>query len=89
VESSLVYATLRPVFPPRKFYTEQMLALVRMQFCNHVDTQVVKLSSGKRARRYIYGIKFGMLQVRENEISLRKWSCGSAHLHSCAPYSEH
>jgi len=23
---------------------------------------------------YIYYIKFGMLQVRENEISLRKWS---------------
>jgi len=28
--------------------------------------------------RYIYDIKFGMLQVRENEISLRKWSAGGA-----------
>jgi len=30
--------------------------------------------------RYIYDIKFGMLQVRKNEISLRKCSGGSAHL---------
>jgi len=29
-----------------------------------------------------YDIKFGMLQVRKNEISLRKCSGGSAHLHS-------
>ena len=27
-----------------------------------------------------YDIKFGMLQVREGEISLRKWSVGTAHL---------
>jgi len=29
---------------------------------------------------YIYDINFGMLQVRENGISLRKWSGGAAHL---------
>jgi len=36
--------------------------------------------------RYIYDVKLGMLPwVRENEISLRKWSGGAAHLRSCAP----
>ena len=30
--------------------------------------------------QYIYDIKFRMLQVRENEISLRKWSDGNPHL---------
>jgi len=30
--------------------------------------------------RYIHDIKFGMLQVRKNEISLRKCSGSSAHL---------
>jgi len=30
--------------------------------------------------RYIYDIKFGMLQVRKNEISLRKCSGSSANL---------
>jgi len=30
--------------------------------------------------RYIYDVKFGMLQARENEISLRKWSGGTAQL---------
>ena len=28
--------------------------------------------------RYIYDIIFGMLQVRKNEISLRKWSGATA-----------
>jgi len=32
----------RTVFPLRKFYTEQMFALVRMQLRNYVDTQLVK-----------------------------------------------
>ena len=34
-----------PVFPLRKFYTEQMFVLLRtkrMQLCNHTDTQTVK-----------------------------------------------
>jgi len=29
---------------------------------------------------YICDIKFGMLQVRENEISLREWPCGTTQL---------
>jgi len=62
----------------RKFYTEQMFVLVRMQFHNHVDTQTVKRF--ERAMPCIYDIKFGMLQVRKNEISLRKSSGVSAHL---------
>jgi len=32
--------------------------------------------------RYIHVTKFGMLQVRENEISLRKLFGGTAHLHT-------
>jgi len=43
-----------------------------------VDTQPVKRFD--RAMRYIYEIKFGMLQVRKNEISLRKCSGSSANL---------
>ena len=49
-----------------------------MQFHNDVDTQTVKRFD--RAMRYIHDIKFGMLQVRKNEISLRKCSGSSAHL---------
>jgi len=30
--------------------------------------------------RHTHDIKFGLLQVRENGISLRKWSGGTAHL---------
>ena len=51
---------------------------VRMHFHNHVDTQPVKRFD--RAMRCICDIKFEMLQVRKNEISLRKCSGGSAHL---------
>jgi len=36
-----------PVFPLRKFYTEQMFVLVLMQLGNHVDTQPLK-----RFKRY-------------------------------------
>jgi len=43
-----------------------------------VDTQSVKRC--ERAMRYIHDIKFGMLQARRNEISLRKCSGSSAHL---------
>jgi len=43
-----------------------------------VDTQPVKRFD--RAMRYIYDIIFGILQVRKNEISLRKYSGGTAHL---------
>ena len=55
-----------------------MFDSVRMQFHNHVDTQPVKRFD--RAMRYVCHIKFGMLQVRKNEISLRKCSGSSAHL---------
>jgi len=55
-----------------------MFVLVRMQFQNHEDTQPVKRFD--RAMRCIYDIKFGMLQVRKNKVSLRKYSGGSAHL---------
>jgi len=64
--------------PVRKFYIEQMFVLVRMKFHNHVDTQPVKHL--ERAMRCLYDIKFGMLQVSKNKISLRKYSGGSAHL---------
>jgi len=30
--------------------------------------------------RYVYDIKFEMLQVRKNEVLLRKWPGGSTHL---------
>ena len=52
-----------------------------MRLRNHVNTQ-----TEKRFKRYndyaisIYDMKFGMLQVRTNEISLRKWSDGTAQL---------
>jgi len=62
--------------PVRTFSIEQMFVSVRMQFHNHVDTQPVKRFD--RAMRCIYNIKFGMLQVRKNEIPLRKCSGGSA-----------
>jgi len=66
------------VFPLRKFYTEQMFALVLMKLRNHVDTQIAKRFKGYAI--YIYDIKFGLLLVRENEISLRKRSDGTASL---------
>jgi len=49
-----------------------------MQFHNHVDTQPEKCFD--RSMRCLYDIKFGMLQVRKNDISLRKFSGSSAHL---------
>jgi len=35
-------AFAEPVFPLRKFYTEQMFVSVRMQVQNHVQMQLVK-----------------------------------------------
>jgi len=49
-----------------------------MQFDNYVDTQPAKRF--ERAMWYIHDIKSGMLQVRKNEILLRKCSGGSAQL---------
>jgi len=36
---------------------------------------------------YIYDVEFGMLQVRENEMPLRKWSGGTAHLRGNTAHS--
>jgi len=69
--------------PVRQFYIEQMFVLVRMLIHNNVDTQ--PLQRFERAMRCIYDIKFGMLQVRKNEISLYECSDGSVHLRGCAP----
>lgn len=63
-----------------------MFALVRVQLSNRVNTQTVKRY---KSMRYIHDIKLGMLQVRDNEISLRKWFDGTAHLRSCARKREH
>jgi len=52
-----------------------------MQSRNHVYTQ-----PGKRFKRIYPYITFGILQVRENEISLRKWR--GAVLRNCAPLRE-
>ena len=71
------------MFPLRKFYTEQTFVLVRMQLRNHVDTQTVKRFKCYKgnAIHTAYDRKFGMFQVRENDISLRKWiGAGTAHL---------
>jgi len=58
-------------------------AIAQAQPCI-ADPQTVK--HFKRYKGYeiycIYDIKFGMLQVRENDISIRKWSGGTAHLRS-------
>jgi len=57
---------------------------------NRVDAQLVKRF--KRYKRlcdvYIH-IKFGMLQARKSEISLRTCSGGAAQLHSCATQGGH
>jgi len=47
IDCSLKRMALRPVFPLKKFYTEQMFVLLRtkrMQLRNHADTQTVKRS---------------------------------------------
>ena len=59
-----------------------LLRTKRMQLYNHADTQTVKRS--QRWKGYaiysLYSIKFGMLDVREKEIAVRKLSGGSAQL---------
>ena len=65
-----------PVFSITKFYTEKIFVWVRMQLRKHVDTRW----SVTRVMQYTCNVNFGMLQVRENEISLRKRSGGTAHL---------
>ena len=58
----------------------QTIFLVRIKLRNHVDTQSVKRFKRQKDIRYIYGIKFGMLQAHESKISLRKVSGDTAHL---------
>ena len=50
-----------------------MFVWVCMQLRNHMDTQLI---SDERAIRYAHDIKWGMVQVCENEILLVKWSGG-------------
>jgi len=63
-----------------------MLLLLRtkgMQLGDHADTKSVKCSkrwNDYAIYIYIYDIKTELLEVRENEISLRKWSGGIARL---------
>jgi len=57
-----------------------MFVSVRMQFHNHVDTASETFRKCYPLCNIIYDIKFGTLQVRNNDISLRKCSGGSAHL---------
>ena len=70
-----------PVFPLSKFYT----VYVRTQLRNHVDKQPVKRFKRWKSYAIYTHIKFGMLQVRENENSLRKCSGSTAQLRSPAP----
>jgi len=55
-----------------------MFVLVRLQLRNHADTAFQEVKG--LCDFHICDIKFEMLQVRENEISLRKWSGGTAQL---------
>jgi len=49
-----------------------------------IDTLTSKAFQAVKGLCDAYDIKIGLLQVRENEISLRTWSAGTAHLRSCA-----
>jgi len=53
-----------------------MFVLVSMQLRNHTDAQPIKLFKRRKCykMRYIYDIEV----MREKEISLRKWSGGTA-----------
>jgi len=51
-----------------------------MQLRSHADTQTVNRSQRWKNYAIIYRIKFGMLQVRENETALRKLSVSAAQL---------
>jgi len=69
------------VFPLRKFCTEQLFeAHAIAQLCRHTTSETFQA-----LKRQCDIIKFGMLQVRENEIPLHKWSGGIAQLRSYAP----
>jgi len=56
-----------------------LLCMKRTQLRNHADTQTVKRSQRLKGYAiYMYRIKFRMLDMRENEIALRKLSGGTA-----------
>jgi len=57
----------KPVFPLRKFYTEQMFVLVRMELRKHVNTQLVKRF--KQWKVYAIYIRYGIWNVA----SARAW----------------
>ena len=56
-----------------------MFVLVCMQLRNHINAKAVKFSALPEAMRYTYDIKSKLLLVHENDISLHKWSVGTAH----------
>jgi len=63
-----------------------LLRTKRMQLRNYADTQTVKrFQRSKSYAVHLFRIKFRMLEVRENEIALRKLSGGTAQLRSCSP----
>jgi len=70
----------------QRCFFEQMFVLLRnkrMQLRNHAYTRTVKRSNrwkGCAIYTYLYSDKFGMLEVRENAIALRKLSGGTAQL---------
>ena len=78
IEVSL-FVALPTALPPSKFRTRQIFAWLRNCLRTNVHTQLVKrLKRWKGYAMYcVYSIKFVMLQVRENKISLRKWSGGA------------
>jgi len=57
-----------------------MFVLVRMQFHNHVDIHDTTSETFRKGYAMYTRYKFGMLQVRKNDISLRKCSDSCAHL---------
>jgi len=84
------YNVYEALFPLRNFYTEHLFVLLRtkrMQLRNHADTRTASetFQALKGLCHIHLSIKFGMLQVRENEIALRKCLVVSAKSRSCAP----
>jgi len=63
--------------PLKKFYIEQMFF---QSACNFTTMWTQPVKRFERAMQYIYDIKFGTLQVRNNDISLRKCSGDSEDL---------
>ena len=85
---------LRPVFPLRKFYTEQIFFVAHethaaVQPCRHTNSEAFPTFK-RLCDIFIYRTKLRMLEVRENDMTQRKLSGGgTAQLRSCTPYREH